>query len=76
MADLLRTPETKSGASRAKQFGQYLLAILAGNAIFLALNPHLPAELQHRLFRVDWGVAVDFLLCVAVYGLIRWVDRL
>ena len=57
-------------------FGQYLLAILGGNAIFLLLNPHLPPELQHRIFRIDWGIAVDFLLCAAVYGLIRWVDTL
>lgn len=62
--------------SRAKQFGQYLLAILGGNAIFLAVNSHLPHALQHQVFRLDWGIAVDFLLCLAAYGLVRWVDSL
>jgi hypothetical protein len=62
--------------SRARQFGQSLLAILAGNAAFLALNPHLPPAFQHQTFRVDWGLAVDFLLCLAAFALIRWVDRM
>lgn len=69
-------PDTNSGVSKLKQFGLYLLAILAGNAIFLAVNPHLPSHLQHRIFRMDWGIAVDFAFCLAAYGIIRWVDSL
>ncbi len=56
---------------------EYLLAIVLGNAIyFFSLSPHLPRLLRHRLFQVDWGVAVDFIVCVLVYGLIRVASRL
>lgn len=51
---------------------EYLAAILIGNAIYyLSLVPHLPEALRHRNFAVDWGTLVDFLVCAAVYGLIR-----
>jgi hypothetical protein len=51
---------------------EYLVAILVGNAIYyFSLVPHLPNALRHQGFRTDWGVLVDFAVCVAVYGLIR-----
>lgn len=56
---------------------EYLFAILIGNAIyFFSLAPHLPAALRHKIFQTDPGVAVDFAVCVAVYGLIRLGSRL
>jgi len=56
---------------------EYLIAILIGNAIyFFSLAPHLPAALRHKTFQIDPGVAVDFAVCVAVYGLIRLGSRL
>ena len=52
---------------------EYLIAILIGNAVyFLALVPHLPVALRHVPFRVDAGVALDGLVCVAIYRLMRW----
>jgi hypothetical protein len=51
---------------------EYLIAILVGNAIYyFSLTPHLPQVLRHQNFQMDWGVAVDFAVCAAVYGLIR-----
>jgi hypothetical protein len=51
---------------------EYLVAILIGNAIYyFSLVPHLPDFLRHQGFRTDWGAGIDFLVCVAVYGLIR-----
>lgn len=51
---------------------EYLIAILIGNAIYyLSLAPHLPQALRHQGFEIDGGVIVDFLVCVAVYWLIR-----
>jgi hypothetical protein len=51
---------------------EYLIAILIGNAIYyFSLFPHLPDSLRHQGFQMDWGVALDFIVCVAVYGLIR-----
>ena len=57
-----------------KRLLEYLAAILAGNAIyFLVLSPVLPEALRHRPFREDWGLLVDFVVCVAVYGVGRRV---
>jgi hypothetical protein len=51
---------------------EYLAAILLGNAIyFFSLMPHLPASMRHTTPKTDWGTFVDFLVCVAVYALIR-----
>ena len=51
---------------------EYSAAILVGNAIyFLVLYPDLAPSLQHRPFRFDVGLALDFLCCVIVYGVIR-----
>ncbi|HJY86541.1 MAG TPA: hypothetical protein VKE24_06845 [Candidatus Acidoferrales bacterium] len=58
------------GKSRARRWGEYLLAILGGNILFLLLEPHLPAALRHETFRVDWGLGLDFALCASLYGMI------
>ncbi len=51
---------------------EYTAAILAGNAIyFLVLFPDLGAALRHQPWRFDSGLALDFLCCVVVYGVIR-----
>jgi len=56
---------------------EYLVAILIGNAIYyFSLAPHLPSSLHHQGFQIDLGAAVDFLVCLAVYGLIRLRDRI
>jgi len=51
---------------------EYTAAILAGNAIyFLVLFPDLAPKLQHQPRRCDFGLSLDFLCCVVVYGVIR-----
>ena len=56
---------------------EYLVAILLGNVIYyFSLVPHLPEALRHQGFTIDWGAGVDFLVCVAVYGLIRLGTRI
>jgi hypothetical protein len=51
---------------------EYTAAILIGNAIYnFSLVPHLPPALRHQGFFLDGGSATDFVVCVAVYGLIR-----
>jgi ABC-type uncharacterized transport system permease subunit len=51
---------------------EYLVAVVLGNAIYyFSLFRHLPTSLQHQGFQMDAGVLVDFVVCVAVYGLIR-----
>ena len=48
-----------------------LIAVVAGNLIYLVVEPYLPLRAQHQLYQVDWGLAVDFWICVVCYGLIR-----
>ena len=56
---------------------EYLAAILLGNAIYyFSLIPHLPEALRHQGFQIDWGMLLNFGVCVAVYGLIRLGARL
>ena len=65
--------EMSGRISTARRWAEYLLAVLGGNIIYLAIEPQLPAPLRHRMFQVDLGLALDFLICVALYGLIRLV---
>lgn len=58
------------GKTRARRWGEYLLAILGGNILFLLLEPHLPGALRHQTFRMDWGLGLDFALCASLYGMI------
>jgi hypothetical protein len=70
-------PETSpQGVSRAWQWGEYILSILAGNILYLLIEPELPAYLHHHLFRADPGVLFDFLLCALIYGLVRLARRI
>jgi hypothetical protein len=56
----------------ARRWIEYLIAILVGNALyFLLLFPALPRLLQHQPFRFDVGLVLDFVLCAAVYGVMR-----
>lgn len=64
---------TSGGISTARRWAEYLIAILAGNIIYLAIEPQLPTPLRHRMFQIDLGLALDFVICVALYGLIRLV---
>lgn len=60
-----------------RRWVEYFVAVVLGNLIYyFSLVPHLPEELRHAEFRLDAGLAVDFLVCVAVYGLIRLAARI
>lgn len=48
------------------------MAILLGQLIYyFSLMPYLPDALRHHGSNIDLGMGVDFLVCLAVYGLIR-----
>ena len=51
-----------------RNFLTALVAVLAGNAIYFALvMPHLPFVAQHQIFKPDLGIAVAFVICLAVW---------
>ena len=49
------------------KFGLALLAVLLGNIMYFLLLAHLPEALRHRPTRLDLGLALDFLLCLALW---------
>lgn len=50
-----------------RNFLDALLAVLAGNAIYVLVAPHLPLQARHAWFREDLGLAVDFGICLAIF---------
>jgi hypothetical protein len=68
-----RNRTVRNRVSTSRRWAEYLVAVLLGNVIYLFVEPQLPPIMRHRMFRVDLGLAVDFLMCVAVYGLVRLV---
>jgi hypothetical protein len=55
-----------------KNFLDALVAVLAGNAIYFLLMPHLPAPIQHRLFKEDLGLLVDFCICTVIFATVKF----
>jgi len=54
-----------------KNFLDALLAVLAGNAIYYWLAPHLPGLARHGLFKEDWGLVVDFVICTVIFVTVK-----
>jgi len=53
-----------------RRFFIALAAVLIGNAIYFFLMPYLPQKGHHAPDKLDWGLLVDFWICVLVYNLI------
>jgi hypothetical protein len=58
-----------------KNFLDALAAVLAGNAIYFLLMPHLPMVTRHALFKEDWGLLVDFAICTAIFVVVKYARR-
>jgi hypothetical protein len=52
-------------------FVQSLIAVLAGNAAYFLLMPHLPPAARHIPHRLDLGVFVDLWMCLVVLGILK-----
>jgi hypothetical protein len=52
-------------------FVQSLIAVVAGNAAYFLLMPHLPPAARHDPARLDLGILVDFWFCVVFLGAIK-----
>lgn len=60
---------------KVPNFAHMLLAVLAGNAAYFVLMPYLPPAARHIPYRLDFGLLVDFLFCVAVLAIVKKVAR-
>jgi hypothetical protein len=56
-----------------RNFWRSLIAVLAGNAIYFGIQGILPPMVQHHLYKFDWGMAVDFWICMVCYGVVRLI---
>jgi hypothetical protein len=54
-----------------RNFLDALFAVLAGNAIYFLLMPHLPLGMRHRMFKEDWGLLVDFAICTIIFVAVK-----
>jgi hypothetical protein len=52
-------------------FVQSLIAVVAGNAVYFLLMPHLPPAARHDPTKFDIGILVDFWFCVVFLGAIK-----
>jgi hypothetical protein len=51
------------------------VAVLVGNAIYFLLVPHLPRVARHALFKEDWGLVVDFAICIVIFLAVKYARR-
>ncbi|HLX76274.1 MAG TPA: hypothetical protein VKR26_16125 [Terriglobales bacterium] len=58
-----------------KNFWQSLIAVVVGNAIYFLLMPYMPLRARHVTFRFDFGLVVDFWICLVIYGLLELFKR-
>ena len=52
-----------------------LIAVLAGNAVYFLLMPHLPLRVRHVPLQIDLGLLVDFCFCLLLFEALKTVSR-
>jgi hypothetical protein len=57
------------------RFASALAAVLLGNAVYFLLAPYLPPPARHVAFKMDFGLLLDFVFCLAALWLIRTMFR-
>ena len=70
-----RLGRTRIKKEMTKNFLDALVSVLAGNAIYFLLMPHLPRVARHALFKEDWGLLVDFAICTAIFAAVKYARR-
>ncbi len=55
----------------SRNFIDSLIAVLAGNAAYFLLLPHLPEAARHVPFKTDLGLLVDGWFCLVAFGLVK-----
>ena len=58
-------------SKQATNFIHALAAVVAGNAVYFLLMRYLPLGARHERSRIDLGMVVDFLICLAALGMIK-----
>ncbi len=53
-----------------RRFWHALAAVVLGNAVYFSIAGYLPPRARHVPYQLDWGLAVDFWVCLVFYGLL------
>ncbi len=67
--------DSHAGTSFFKGWGESFVAVVVGNVFYFLARPLFPERWRHELFRPDLGLAIDFLFCLAAFGVIRMLRR-
>jgi hypothetical protein len=59
-----------------RRFFVALTAVVLGNIVYLLLTPVLPQNARHTAFHLDWGLVLDFWICVVIFNLLQLFGRL
>jgi hypothetical protein len=54
-----------------RNFWRSFLVVVIGNTIYFSLLRFFPPKAQHQPYQIDWGLAVDFWVCLICYGIVR-----
>jgi len=52
-----------------------LVAVLGGNLAYFLLMPKLPESARHAPHAIDFGLLVDFGICIVALGGVRALSR-
>jgi hypothetical protein len=66
----------KEQRTTMKNFLDALVAVLAGNAIYFLLMPHLPVVARHSRFKQDSGLLVDLAICTVIFAAVKYARRM
>jgi hypothetical protein len=66
---------TATTTNSLKNFLDALAAVLVGNAIYFLLMPHLPPGMRHSLFKEDFGLLLDFVICTIIFIGVKIIRR-
>jgi cytosine/uracil/thiamine/allantoin permease len=58
-----------------RRFWLALAAVIAGNAIYFAIQRFLPPGGRHEPFRIDLGLIVDSWICLILFNVLLLVFR-
>jgi hypothetical protein len=56
-------------------FFRSLAAVIIGNAIYFGIMRYLPKFARHDSFRIDFGLIIDFWICLVIWGILAWIAR-
>ena len=58
------------------KFTKIFVAVIGGNAIYYLFEDNLPDIFHHKLFTFDWGLLLDFWICVFLWVILDLLSKL